>query len=755
MSKKRSRLFLSITALMFCLGIMCFGVYAATSVSYTLSGHITYDVSDVFVDIETRHYLSTQTDLTTAKGEVASVMSDIATSLESGTTSIAGVTELASDYDEQSTLNSVGGENLPLTGSELDITYGAYSNTLGQEKAYVHYIAILVTNYAEEEINAILDLDTLYDLTGSNSVIYAYRTMENIPAKSGETNGVMSYVFALGLDQPSQSVDVDFSGVSLSVTRGNLDQYASSGLAFKYSETDKGYLVSDYTGTDTRVIVPSTYDDGTNDKHPVVGTSNSSSSRTGAFYDSNVDITDIYIPKTFKTIGGYSFYECKSLKSIAIPSSVTSIGSNAFNGCTSLSAITIPNTVTSIGSSAFSGCQFSSVVYSKTDGSTYTFENGKLTIVREVPDYPAWYSARINPLITKVVFSDSSISSIGNYAFSNCSSLASIEIPSSVKSIGPVAFEGCTSLTSITIPSSMESIEYNAFDGCTSLTSITIPSSVTSIGSAAFRNCTSLTSITIPSSVTSIGSDTFGGCTSLTSITLPSSITSIDGSPFSGTPWLINLQSTSYGIATASDGITRFVIKAPTTITNEQLDLTNVKVIAGSAFHSCTSLTSITIPSSVKSIGSNTFNGCTSLTNITIPESVTSIGDGAFNGCTSLAQVTIPSGVTSIGQSTFSGCTSLAEITIPSSVASIGQLAFNKCTSLTEITIPENVKSIGFSAFSDCTKLTSVNFEDEINTWTAKKRVGSEIQTISISDPSTMATYLTSTYKYYTWTKNV
>ena len=84
-------------------------------------------------------------------------------------------------------------------------------------------------------------------------------------------------------------------------------------------------------------------------------------------------------------------------------------------------------------------------------------------------------------------------------------SICSVSIGYSVTSIGDYAFSGCSSLTSVTIPNSVTSIGYAAFGDCSSLTSITIPNSVTSIGDFAFARCTSLTSITIPNSVTSIG----------------------------------------------------------------------------------------------------------------------------------------------------------------------------------------------------------------------------------------------------------
>ena len=113
------------------------------------------------------------------------------------------------------------------------------------------------------------------------------------------------------------------------------------------------------------------------------------------------------------------------------------------------------------------------------------------------------------------------------YAFSGCSGLTSLTIPSSVTEIGSYAFEDCSGLTSLTIPSSVTSIGWYAFEGCSGLTSLTIPSSVTEIGRETFMGCSGLTSLTIPSSVTSIGWSAFSGCSGLTSLTIPSSVTSI------------------------------------------------------------------------------------------------------------------------------------------------------------------------------------------------------------------------------------
>jgi hypothetical protein len=127
----------------------------------------------------------------------------------------------------------------------------------------------------------------------------------------------------------------------------------------------------------------------------------------------------------------------------------------------------------------------------------------------------------------------SGVTSIGDYAFYNCHSLASIVIPDGVTSIGTCAFSNCSPLASIVIPDSVTSIGSSAFSYCSSLTSIVIPDGVTSINNGAFSYCYSLTSIVIPDGVTSIGNSVFSNCFSLSSIVIPDSVTSIGSYAFS------------------------------------------------------------------------------------------------------------------------------------------------------------------------------------------------------------------------------
>ncbi|MBR2192140.1 MAG: leucine-rich repeat protein [Bacteroidaceae bacterium] len=213
------------------------------------------------------------------------------------------------------------------------------------------------------------------------------------------------------------------------------------------------------------------------------------------------------------------------------------------------------------------------------------------------------------------------VTSIGIFAFSHCSGLTSVFIPSSVTSIGICAFWYCFGLTSITMGNGMASIGNQAFHGCSGFTSIDIPSSVTSIGSWAFLGCSGLTSIEIPSSVTSIGNQAFRECSGLTSIVVESGNTIYD----------------------SRNNCNAIIEKASNTLIagckNTKIP-SNVTSIGSSAFFDCYGLTSIVIPSNVISIEGSAFFGCTGLTSIVIPSSVTSIESQAFYGCSGLTSIT-------------------------------------------------------------------------------------------------------------------
>ena len=180
---------------------------------------------------------------------------------------------------------------------------------------------------------------------------------------------------------------------------------------------------------------------------------------------------------------------------------------------------------------------------------------------------------------------------------------------------------------------------YNVIINIYNLDEFAVPDGTLEIKNSAFYNCDSLTSVTIPDSVTSIGEDAFYSCDSL----------------------VYNEYDNAYYLGNTNNPYL-VLVKAKNTSINSCMINENTKFICHSAFYSCDSLTSITIPDSVTSIGDWAFDSCDSLASLTIPNSVTSIGHGAFFDCSNLTSITIPDSVTSIGDSAFDGCDSLADV---------------------------------------------------------------------------------------------
>ena len=207
-------------------------------------------------------------------------------------------------------------------------------------------------------------------------------------------------------------------------------------------------------------------------------------------------------------------------------------------------------------------------------------------------DFPSPWDRNIEKIIIA-----GNVTSIGDFAFSSCTSLTTVTISNSVVTIGRGAFANCTALTTVIVPDSVTIIGCDAFEGCTALSTIRIPDSVNEIGMGAFDGCV-LTAITIPEGVSYIGELTFGGC-QFTTVTIPDSVTEI----------------------------------------------------CDNAFNGCTALETVAIPDGVTTIRWAAFANCTALETVAIPDSVTDIGNYAFYGCSSLASVFIPDNGITIGVS--------------------------------------------------------------------------------------------------------
>ena len=176
-------------------------------------------------------------------------------------------------------------------------------------------------------------------------------------------------------------------------------------------------------------------------------------------------------------------------------------------------------------------CTMSFADVTNIDGINYALDNTNKTATVMKGDYNHIKTLTI-PTQVEYDDTDYTVTSIGNEAFSGCSSLEVIVIQNSVTSIGDQAFYKCSSLDKFLIPERVKSIGNSAFQGCSGLTSITIPDSVRSIGNFAFKACSGLTSVSISEGVENIGEYAFNYCSNLTIITIPSTVTNIGNRPF-------------------------------------------------------------------------------------------------------------------------------------------------------------------------------------------------------------------------------
>lgn len=307
---------------------------------------------------------------------------------------------------------------------------------------------------------------------------------------------------------------------------------------------------------------------------------------------------------------------CHSL-GVIIPQNLVSIGRYAFYKCW-LDSITIPKNLTNIDKCAFKGCH-------------YDCENLEIIVDESNPKYDS--RENCNAIIeTK-----------SNTLIIGCDTT---KIPNSVTSIGDEAFSDWSTLYSITIPHGVRSIGKGAFAQCYKLCSATIPETVLTIDGA-FSNCYQLGSVHIDSLESWCKIDF---CTY---------------SPFA--------RMNQYNIRTLH--INKKII--------DRLEIPNsITEIKNHAFEGFY-LKSVIIPKSVKIIGDWSFCGTHGFESIIIPNSVKFIGEGAFQDCY-LTSAILPKSLEYIGKRAFSFCTNMTYITILGNPTIMDE-AFKKCNSIRDL----------------------------------------------------------------------
>lgn len=254
--------------------------------------------------------------------------------------------------------------------------------------------------------------------------------------------------------------------------------------------------------------------------------------------------------------------------------------------------------------------------------------------------------------------------------------LKSITIPEGITTIGDFAFDQCSALESVTLPSTLKEIGKMAFCDCKALKTINLPVSVKTIGPSAFSK-SGLTKMNLPNGLETIEENAFWGCEFLSEVTFPASIQTIEKSAFY-----------------------KCIALTEVTLPN------GLQNLAEDVFASCDNLAKVILPANLTNIGERAFWGCESLEDITIPAGVTRIESEAFWICRTLKKVVIPSSVTYLGTKAFDACNALEEIvckatTPPTLGADVFAFPYSSQAKIKVPTTSVSIYKTKWSAFKD------------------------------------------------------
>lgn len=289
------------------------------------------------------------------------------------------------------------------------------------------------------------------------------------------------------------------------------------------------------------------------------------------------------------------------------------------------------------------------------------------------------------------VIADPGITHIGNYAFTECDKLRTVQLPG-VVTVGNSAFDDCDILQSVSLPAGktigvrgfancwymtsadlpvLETLGTSGFSGCGLLVSVNAPK-LQAIPDSGFYNCMDLVNADFPAAK-SVGKNAFGNCVLLETAKLPLATTMGEGA-FSNC----------------------YVLHDP--------DLPKVTALRKNVFKNCHALGDVSFPA-VTAMERHAFLNCSGMRSVSLP-ALTTVPDYGFELASGLESVELPA-VTAVGKYAFNGCQSLQRISLPKLTA-MGDYAFRCCFKLIEADIPQ-MKEIPDYGFYQCTSLQKLN----------------------------------------------
>ena len=253
------------------------------------------------------------------------------------------------------------------------------------------------------------------------------------------------------------------------------------------------------------------------------------------------------------------------------------------------------------------------------------------------------------------------------------------------------------------MPEAATSIGTYAFQNCTGLEELVIPDTVTSIGEYSIGSCSGLKELTMPAEHVRPGvfyySSGSSGTTSVETLHLTAGTTGK----------MYDMTSENYGNGYINGVTYQSHAHLQTVILGE-----GITHVGNYAFYGCSAITSMSLPSTLESVGHYAFQNVSQWAGpLELPEGLTTLGVYSFAGCSGLTGLSLPSTLTGIPSYCFQGCSGIPKIEVPEAATKIENNAFENCTGMEELVIPDTVTSLGYSSIAGCSGLKELTMPAE------------------------------------------
>ncbi len=433
--------------------------------------------------------------------------------------------------------------------------------------------------------------------------------------------------------------------------------------------------------------------------------------------------------------------EDSKLEKLIIGGAITELGDYVFSNCRMgfdrLNDFQLQAIISKFGTEILLGSGVSKLTIALPQKVSRTIEGELIPNIVDV-----YYARKVLSGISYLSDLTVTTGTIPEYCFSDITSLKNLTIGSGVTKIGQYAFSGCTGLETVDMTKATFSmIGDGAFLNCTSLESLTLPGSIISYGHAIIEGCSSLNKLTINgnghTAITTgpsyspfyIGPDNLLG-----TVTIGDGVEEIGNCLFANVPRTFTsipevygfsgLQTVNMGsglkrigsFAFAGSNILTMEFNAPLTMSSYALsrcdNLTDVTLHKGISGEYCFAnnqrLHTVTVNGG--EIPKGSFKNCMALKNVTLGDSVTYIGEEAFENCSSIERLELPDSIRQVARNMLKGCTALTYLKLPAgithyyastSVPSYSWYYIGPDSHLKTIEIPKEVTYIGDYAFSN------------------------------------------------------